>query len=196
MPLGKAFLWPSPMPGGFVLTALSNTSDGNSDSALRAWHRSWTDYGQRGSYKLPRRVSTDKRASVEWPTPGWSSNSETTGNLQTFVLAYAAGRISSKLNGRTSKFGLVASPSQPLLVLVGLSQQFRHECRIIALTVTQNCRNSGTSACRSFSSSSPYFNCRGILHPLSYLQIRGILLHAEIIKVGVFPAGFRLETRR
>jgi hypothetical protein len=30
--------------------------------------------------------------------------------------------------------------------------------------VTQNCRNSGTNACKSFSSSSRYFDYRGILH--------------------------------
>src|SRR5260370_7552191 len=54
------------MPGGIVLTALANTSDGNSDCARRAWHGSWTDYGQRGCYKLPRQVSTDKRACNDW----------------------------------------------------------------------------------------------------------------------------------
>jgi hypothetical protein len=34
-----------------------------------------------------------------------SRNSETTGNRKTSVMGYAAGRISSRLNGSTSKFG-------------------------------------------------------------------------------------------
>ncbi len=43
------------------------------------------------------------------------------------------------------------------LRLVGLSQQFRHECRIIAVTVTRNCRNPDTNSCKSFRSNGRNF---------------------------------------
>ncbi len=37
-------------------------------------------------------------------------NPETTGNLQTFMAAYAEGRSNSKLNDRTNKFGSLRPP--------------------------------------------------------------------------------------
>jgi len=60
---------------------------------------------------IHKRASGKFRPATNLPDSGrMVGNAKTTGNLQTFMAAYAEGRSNSKLNDRTNKFGSLRPP--------------------------------------------------------------------------------------